>query len=98
MRSNAKSGSVNESMILIALNNHYFKNLSDKWKRHVKRMFKDIKDDDLIKVNYYSIKNAKPDLEIIVNNIGESLQSFKSYSMKALSTFFDISGPKISLI
>ena len=52
MRSQSKSGSVNESMILLALNNHRFKDLSDKWKRHMKRMFKDIKDDDLIRVNY----------------------------------------------
>lgn len=93
MRSNAKSGSVNESMILIALNNHYFKNLSDKWKRHVKRMFKDIKDDDLIKVNYYSIKNAKPDLEIIVNNrkILLSVKSGHAPTMhqEPIKTFFD---------
>ncbi len=93
MRSNAKSGSVNESMILIALNNHYFKNLSDKWKRHVKRMFKDIKDGDLIKVNYYSIKNAKPDLEIIVNNrkILLSVKSGHAPTMhqEPIKTFFD---------
>lgn len=67
MRSHSKSGSVNESMILLALNNHHFGDLSDKWKRHMKRMFKDVKDDDLIRVNYYEIKNAKPDLEIMVN-------------------------------
>ena len=48
MRFHAKDGSMNESMILIALNNHHFKDLSDKWKRHISRMFKEIKDDDLI--------------------------------------------------
>ena len=67
MRSHSKDGSLNETMILIALNNHHFKDLSDKWKRHVKRMFKEIKDDDFITAKYYSYSDGKPDLEIIVN-------------------------------
>lgn len=68
MRFHAKDGSMNESMILIALNNHHFKDLSDKWKRHISRMFKEIKDDDLIEVKYYEFADAKPDLEIKVGN------------------------------
>ena len=67
MRSHSKDGSMNETMIRLALNNHHFKDLSDKWKRHIGRMFKDIKEDDLITVNYYEFGDAKPDLEIIVN-------------------------------
>ena len=67
MRSHSKDGSINETMIRLALNDHYFKDLSDKWKRHISRMFKEIKDDDLITVNYYEFSDAKPDLEIIVN-------------------------------
>ena len=93
MRSNAKSGSVNESMILLALNNHHFKDLSDKWKRHMKRMFKDIKDDDLIKASYYEIKNAKPDLVIEVNTrkILLSVKSGHAPTMhqEPIKTFFD---------
>ena len=93
MRSHSKSGSVNESMILLALNNHRFRDLSDKWKRHIKRMFKDIKDDDLIRVKYYEIKNAKPDLEIIVNNrkILLSVKSGHAPTMhqEPIKTFFD---------
>ena len=67
MRSLSKDGSANETMILKTLDNRRFKDLSEKWQRHMKRMFKDIKDDDLIYVNYYEFKDAKPDLEIIVN-------------------------------
>ena len=93
MRSQSKSGSVNESMILLALNNHHFRDLSEKWKRHMKRMFKDIKDDDLIRVNYYEIKNAKPDLEILVNNrkILLSVKSGHAPTMhqEHIKTFFE---------
>ncbi len=68
MRSHVKSGTMNESIILTSLNNHRYKDLSDNWKRHVKRMFKTINDDDYIRANYYEYKDAKPDIEIIVNN------------------------------
>ena len=68
MRRNSKDGAVNETMILNSLNRHHYKDLSDNWKKHMKRMFKDIKDDDYILVNYFKFKDAKPDLEIIVNN------------------------------
>ena len=83
MRINAKNGSVNETMILKTLDNHHYKDLSNKWKRHISRMFKEIKDDDLIKVNYYQYKDAKPDLEIIVNErkVYLSIKSGHSPSM-----------------
>ena len=68
MRSHAKDGAINETIILTALDNHRYKDLSENWKRHMSRMFKNIQDNDYIKVNYYSFKDAKPDLEIIVNN------------------------------
>ena len=68
MRSYSKDGSVNETMILNTLNNRVFKNLSDKWKRHMKKMFKDIDDNDYIRAQYHEFKDAKPDIEIIVGN------------------------------
>jgi len=68
MRSNTRDGGMNETLILSALNRHYFKDLDEKWKRHMKRMFKEIKDDDFIICNYYQYKDAKPDIEIIVRN------------------------------
>lgn len=93
MRSNVKSGSLNETMILIALNKHYFKDLDSKWKRHLKRMFKDIKDDDYIIANYFEYKDAKPDIEIIVNK-RKVLLSIKSGHAPVMHhepvyTFFD---------
>lgn len=68
MRSHAKDGGMNETLILTALNKHYYKDLDEKWKKHMKRMFKDIIEDDYILCNYYAYKDAKPDLEIIVND------------------------------
>lgn len=66
MRSHAKDGSLNETMILQSLNKHFYKELDGNWKRHMKRMFKNITDDDYIFANYYEFKDAKPDIEIIV--------------------------------
>ena len=67
MRYQSKSGSINETMIRQALNNHLFKDLDPNWKRHMKRMFKDINDYDLIHADYYEYSDAKPDLVISVN-------------------------------
>lgn len=93
MRSNSKDGSLNETMILLTLDKHQYKNLSPKWKRHMKRMFKNIQDDDYIKVRYYEYKDAKPDLEIIVNKrkILLSVKSGHSPTMHSepVKTFFD---------
>ena len=68
MRNYAKDGEYNEITIINLLNNHFYKDLSDNWKRHMKRMFKHIKDDDLIEARKYSFPDAKPDIEIKVNN------------------------------
>lgn len=93
MRFNSKDGSLNETMILTTLDKHHFKDLNPKWQRHLKRMFKEIKDDDLIKVNYYEYKDTKPDLEIIVNNrkVLLSVKSGHAPTMhyEPIKTFFD---------
>lgn len=93
MRNNSKDGSVNETMILNALDKHYFKDLDPKWKKHMKRMFKNISDDDYIIVNYFKDKDAKPDLEIIVRNkkVLLSIKSGHAPTMhyEPIKTFFD---------
>lgn len=93
MRSNVKDGSVNETMIRVALDKHYYKDLDELWKRHMKRMFKSIKDDDYIYCNYYEYKDAKPDLVITVNNrkILLSVKSGHSPTMhdEPVKTFYD---------
>lgn len=93
MRQNSKDGSINETMILTSIDKHKYKDLDDNWKRHIKRMFKDIKDDDLIRAHYYEFKDAKPDIEIIANNrkILLSIKSGHSPCMhyEPIYTFFE---------
>lgn len=93
MRANSKDGAFNETMILTAINHHHFKDLDPKWKRHLKRMFKHIEEDDYIIAHYYEYKDAKPDLEISVNNrkILLSIKSGHAPTMhfEPLKTFFD---------
>ena len=93
MRSNAKDGFNNETMIVNALNNHLFKDLSPNWKRHVKRMFKDIDDNDHIKAYYYEFKDAEPDIVISVKKrkILLSIKSGHAPTMhqEPVKTFYD---------
>ena len=93
MRQESKDGSANETMILIAIDNHQYKDLDIHWKKHIKRMFKDIRDEDIVQVNYYEHKDAKPDLEIIVNNkrVLLSIKSGHAPSMhdEPVKTFYD---------
>ena len=93
MRQESKDGSVNETMILTALNNHKYIDLDNHWKKHIKRMFKHIRDEDVIKATYYPCKDAKPDLIVTVNNRSTylSIKSGHSPSMhyEPLKTFYD---------
>lgn len=93
MKSQNNDGINNETMILLALNNRHYKDLSTKWKRHIKRMFKHIEDGDLVKAYYYEHKDAKPDLVISVNDkkIFLSIKSGRSSTMhsESINTFFD---------
>ena len=93
MRSNSKDGAINETIILTAINRHHFKDLDSNWKKHIKRMFKDIQDDDFIIARYHDNKDAKPDLEIIVKNrkILLSIKSGHSPTMhdEPIKTFFN---------
>ena len=93
MRQYSKDGSANETMILTAIDDHHFSELDNHWKKHIKRMFKDIRDEDIIKVNYYEHKDAKPDLELIVNNkkVLLSVKSGHAPTMhyEPVKTFYD---------
>ena len=93
MRNHAKDGAYNETSILNALNKHYFKDLSANWKRHMERMFKDIKDNDYITCTYHLDKLGKPDIDIIVNKrkVLLSIKSGNHPSMHSepLRTFFE---------
>lgn len=93
MRSNSKDGALNETIILTMLNEHRYKDLDAKWKRHIKRMFKKITDDDYIFVNYYEHKDAKPDLVIRVNErrVYLSIKSGHAPTVhyEPIRTFFD---------
>ena len=93
MRTNSKDGSVNETMILTSINRHRYKDLDAHWKKHIGRMFKNIRDEDLIIANYYEHKDAKPDIEIIVNKrkVLLSIKSGHSPSVhfEPIRTFFD---------
>ena len=67
-RDNYKAGSDNEIMILTAINKHQFKDLDEKWKAHIKKMFKNIKDEDTIYAYFYPDKHAKPDIVVRVGH------------------------------
>ena len=93
MRSHAKGGMANETMILVALDNHYFKDLSEKWKRHMRRMFPAIQNDDKITAMTYPHRDAKPDLMIMVGprRVFLSIKSGHSPQVhhEPIYTFFD---------
>ena len=59
---------LNEQIIIGALDNHKYQDLDDNWKRHMKRMFPRIRPNDLINAAKYEYPDAKPDIEIVVNN------------------------------
>ena len=93
MRAEAKGGIANETMIRVVLDNHRYKELSEKWKRHMKRMFPEIGDNDLIKTMTYPHRDAKPDLIIIVNSRKVYLSIKSGHSPvvhhEPIYTFFD---------
>ena len=93
MRSHAKDGAYNETAILNSLDKHYFKDLSSNWKRHIKRMFKNIEENDFISARYHKDKQAKPDIEIMVNKrkVYLSIKSGNHPVMhnEPIKTFFD---------
>ncbi len=93
MRSHTKDGAYNETAILNLLSHHYYKDLPSNWKKHMKRMFKDIEEDDYIIANYHNDKQGKPDIDIIVNNrkINLSIKSGSHPTMhnEPIKTFFD---------
>ena len=62
------SGKQNEIDILTELTGKKFEDLEPKWKGHIKKMFPEIKDTDMVHAYFYKDKFAKPDVVITVNN------------------------------
>jgi hypothetical protein len=59
-------GKANEFDILSLLNNHCFDSLNPKWRSHLRRMFPQIQETDLVKAYSYHDSYAKPDIVIMV--------------------------------
>ena len=87
-----QDGSANETMILNTLDKHYFRDLSDKWKQHMTKMFNGIADGDYIRVMHYAWPDAKPDLVIMVggHKVFLSIKSGRNPTMheEPVKTFY----------
>lgn len=57
----------NESKIIEYLNNRKISELNEKWKEHIKKMFPDITETDVIYAKHYPDNCSKPDLIVGVN-------------------------------
>ena len=62
-----KKGKQNEIDILTAVTGKRVKELNEKWKKHINRMFPEAKDDDMIHGYFYHDEHAKPDVVISIN-------------------------------
>ena len=81
-------------MILTALDKHHSNDLDSKWKRHIKRMFKNITNDDYIRARYYEFKEAKPDiLRLIMEDKNENCDSICFNSLIYISCARNLSNP-----
>lgn len=63
-----QNGKQNEIDIMCAFSGVQYEFLTDKWKKHMKKMFPDIQDKDVIHTYFYDDSKAKPDIVIRVNN------------------------------
>lgn len=77
MRNQALNGLNNETEIINFLNCKKFKELNDKWKKHIVAMFPFVKDDDVVYARKFPDHQAKPDAIIKVRNTVQYL-SIKS--------------------
>ncbi|MCQ2086934.1 MAG: hypothetical protein MJZ37_02520 [Bacilli bacterium] len=68
MKHQAVNGLKNEAVIIEYLNFKRFKDLNEKWKKHISTMFPFIKDDDVIYARKHPDHQAKPDAIIKVRN------------------------------
>ena len=63
-----KNGKDNEIAIIQSLSGLTYQELSEKWKKHVKKMFPEIKEQDKITAYFYRDAFAKPDIVVTVND------------------------------
>ena len=77
-----QSGKQNEIDILSALTGKKHCDLEDNWKRHIKKMFPEVKSNDVVHAYFYHDGHAKPDLVVTVNDrsIRLSIKSGKNPS------------------
>lgn len=77
MTEQTKYGLNNEKIIINYLNKKNFSDLSDKWKKYIKRMFPFVEENDLIIAKHFPDFSAKPDITIKVRH-SEILLSIKT--------------------
>lgn len=63
-----KYGLKNERNIINYLNGKRFCEINEKWQKHIKTMFKGVKEDDLIKCRHYEDDKGKPDMVITIKD------------------------------
>lgn len=62
-----KFGLRNEEEIIDYLNHKRFSQTNQKWQKHIKAMFPDVREDDLITCKHYEDVKGKPDMVITIN-------------------------------
>ena len=63
-----QNGKQNEIDIMSAFSGLPYEFLTEKWKKHIKRMFPEVQDKDVVHTYFYDDSKAKPDIVIRINN------------------------------
>lgn len=76
-------GLKNESDIINYLDGKLVKELNEKWKKHITRMFSFCTDDDVVHAHHYEDQNGKPDIVITIRHTNQyvSVKTGKKCSM-----------------
>jgi len=86
-------GLKNENDIINHLNEKHYKDIDEKWRKHLKTMFSFIEEDDLVHCEHYEDERGKPDIVITVRhtNIYVSIKCGKKCSMhdEPIDTFVE---------
>lgn len=83
MLSNRKYGLKNETDIITYLDGKRYDELDEKWKKHIKRMFSFVEDDDVVHAKHYEDSRGKPDAVISVRHTNQyvSIKTGRNSSM-----------------
>lgn len=85
-------GEINEQLIFEELDQKRFCDLNDNWKMHIRYMFENVSDDDVLQCTLYQWK-LKPDLEICINGVAKQISiksgDFVSIHEENLNSFID---------